>query len=182
MSERPSALTTPALTARQIDNVIQTDAALHPGSSGGALADGNATVVGVNTALVGRWRVQGLGLAVPVNATTRAIVAALLSDGRVRRGYLGISGAPRPLPGHAAAAHGQAVGLEIVAVVGRSPADAAGLRTHDLVLRIDGEEVHDAGDVQRLLDASRIGVKLLVEFLRDGVGSRRWVTPAELPA
>ena len=77
-----------------IDNVIQTDAALNPGNSGGALADGRGRLVGVNTAVAG----IGLGLAVPVTATTQRIIAALISDGRVRRAYLGIAGGPAPLP------------------------------------------------------------------------------------
>ena len=90
---------------RLVENVIQTDAALHPGNSGGALADGRGEVVGVNTAVVGPGIGQGLGLAIPINATTRAIVAALMAEGRVRRAYLGIAGGSRPAaapggPGH----------------------------------------------------------------------------------
>src|SRR2546427_5570159 len=81
-------------TTRWVDNVIQTDAALNPGNSGGALADGLGRVVGINTAVAG----VGLGLAVPINAATRRIVGALMTEGRFRRAHLGIAGGPRPLP------------------------------------------------------------------------------------
>src|SRR6266480_318645 len=89
--------------SRLVENVIQTDAALHPGNSGGALADARSRVVGINTAVVGPGMGQGLGLAVPVNPATRRIVAALITDGRVRRAYVGIAGGPRPLPPRLAA-------------------------------------------------------------------------------
>src|SRR3954466_7470214 len=93
----------PTASGRIVDNVIQTDAALNPGNSGGALADGFARVVGINTAVAG----VGLGLAVPVNEATQRIVAALMRDGRVRRAYLGIGGGMRPLPPRVAARIGQ---------------------------------------------------------------------------
>src|SRR5205807_3005640 len=98
---------------RVIDNVIQTDAALNPGSSGGALGDGRGRVVGVNTAVAG----VGLGLAVPINTATRRIIAALMTEGRFRRAYLGIAGGPRPLPPRLARTLGRASGVEIVQVV-----------------------------------------------------------------
>src|SRR5258708_40134182 len=97
-------------TVRGVDNVIQTDAALNPGNSGGALADGRARVVGINTAVAG----FGLGLAVPVNDATRTIVAALMSEGRFRRAYLGIAGGPRPLPPRLPRALGRAAGADAV--------------------------------------------------------------------
>ena len=105
--------------ARVIENVIQTDAALNPGSSGGALADGRGRVVGVNTALAG----IGLGLAVPINGATRRIVGALMSEGRVRRAFLGVAGGPRPLPPRARVRWGDRAGVEVVEVVSDSPAD-----------------------------------------------------------
>src|SRR4051795_2625748 len=115
--------------ARIIDNVIQTDAALNPGNSGGALADGRGRVVGVNTAVAG----VGLGLAVPINAATRRIIGELMTDGRVRRAYLGIAGGPRPLPPRARARRGgMTSAVEVVDVSAGSPAERAGLRAEDL--------------------------------------------------
>ena len=118
-----------------IDNVIQTDAALNPGNSGGALADGRGRVVGVNTAVAG----VGLGLAVPVSATTQRIIAALISEGRVRRAYLGIAGGPAPLPPRARADAGAERGVEVVEIVAGSPAERAGLRVGDVIFELDGE-------------------------------------------
>src|SRR3954471_9757255 len=133
--------------ARIIDNVIQTDAALNPGNSGGALADGRGRVVGVNTAVAG----VGLGLAVPVNDATREIVAALMTEGRFRRAYLGIAGGSRPLPPRLARRLGRESGIEVVQVVEGSPAANAGLRPEDLVVELDGSPVTDVGDIQRLM-------------------------------
>jgi S1-C subfamily serine protease len=163
-------------TVRTIDDVIQTDAALNPGNSGGALADSLGRVVGVNTAVAG----VGLGLAVPINRATRKIVAALMSDGRVRRGYLGIAGAPRPLAPAQAAHHGDGDVLEILEVVPGSPAEAAGLRAGDLVLELDGRRVTGAGDVQRAMQEDVIGTRVPVTFLRDGRQRTTLVIPAEL--
>src|SRR5436309_14834274 len=122
---------------RVVDNVIQTDAALNPGNSGGALADGNGRVVGINTAVAG----VGLGLAVPINATTRTIVGALMSEGRFRRAYIGIAGDSRPLPPRLASALGRKRGVEVVQVVEGSPADRAGLRPEDLIVEVGGSPV-----------------------------------------
>ena len=110
----------PTRRGRVVDSVIQTDAALNPGNSGGALADGSGRVVGINTAVAG----VGLGLAVPINQTTRGIVAALMGEGRVRRAYLGIAGGSRPLPPRLAARLGRRSGVEVVEVVDGSPAAA----------------------------------------------------------
>src|SRR5207249_1430227 len=104
-------------TDRVIENVIQTDAALHPGNSGGALADASGRVVGINTALVGHWFGQGLGLAIPVNRTTLGIVASLMADGRVRRAFIGAAGGPRPLPPRAADRIERRQAVEVVEVV-----------------------------------------------------------------
>src|SRR3954467_10901502 len=130
---------------RMVENVIQTDAALNPGNSGGALVDGGGRVVGVNTAVAG----VGLGLAAPVNVATRAILAALISDGRVRRAYLGIAGGARPVPPRVAATVGRRQAIEVVEVVAGSPAERAGLRGEDLVVALDGEALTDVGDLQR---------------------------------
>jgi S1-C subfamily serine protease len=166
-------------TVRTIDNVIQTDAALNPGNSGGALADSLGRVVGVNTAVAG----VGLGLAVPVNAATRRVVAALLSDGRVRRGYLGIAGAPRPLPGGRADLRerwGEAQVVEVVEVVPGSPAATAGLRDGDLLVELDGRRLTGVQDVQRLMEDEVIGTRVVVTALRDGLERRMTVVPREL--
>jgi S1-C subfamily serine protease len=156
-------------TVRTIDNVIQTDAALNPGNSGGALADSLGRVVGVNTAVAG----VGLGLAVPINTATRRVVAALIADGRVRRGYLGIAGAPRPVPGHDD-------GVEVLEVVPGSPADTGGLRPGDILVELDGRRVTGVQDVQRLMEDEVIGTRVVVTALRDGLERRMTVVPREL--
>jgi S1-C subfamily serine protease len=166
----------PTRTGRVVDNVIQTDAALNPGNSGGALADGSARVVGINTAVAG----VGLGLAVPVNDTTRAIVAALMSEGRFRRAYLGIAGGSRPLPPKLARELERAAGVEVVEVVPGSPADAAGLRAEDLIVSVDGSAVAKVEDVQRLLVGDRIGATLALDVLRGGRRLELRLVPAEL--
>lgn len=149
-------------TVRYIDNVIQTDAALNPGNSGGALVDSRARVVGVNTAVAG----VGLGLAVPINAVTRQIVGALLRDGRVRRAYIGIAGGPRPLPPHGRARLGRTSGVEIVEVAEGAPAQSAGLRAEDLIVELSGQSVERVDDLQRLMNHEAIGRPLAVRVLR----------------
>jgi S1-C subfamily serine protease len=159
-----------------VDNVIQTDAALNPGNSGGALADGHGRVVGINTAVAG----VGLGLAVPVNAATRQIVGALMTEGRFRRAYLGIAGGPRPLPPRVARRLGRSSGVEVVQVVEGSPAAAAGLRPEDLILELDGAPVTDVADIQRLMVVEKIGVPVPVRVLREGRELVLSLVPAEL--
>jgi S1-C subfamily serine protease len=161
---------------RLVENVIQTDASLNPGNSGGALADWRGRVVGVNTAVAG----IGLGLAVPINKTTQGILAALIGEGRVRRGYLGIAGAGRPVPPRVFGAGDQRTGMGVIEVVPRSPAAAAGLRPGDLVLDVDGHAVSDAGDLQRLLVAESIGRSLSLRVIRDGRVITLTATPLEL--
>jgi S1-C subfamily serine protease len=119
-------------------------------------------------------------MAVPVNATTRRIVGALIRDGRVRRAYLGIAGGPRPLPPRIAAETGRARGVEVVQVVGGSPAAAAGLRTEDLILEIDGVAVNGMDDLQRLMGAEAIGRPVAVTVHRAGRPDVLQVTPIEL--
>ena len=162
---------------RIIDNVIQTDAALNPGNSGGALVNGLGEVVGINTAVAG----IGLGLAVPINAATRDIVGALMSEGRVRRAYLGIAGGPRPLPPKAAAELGSRSAVEVVEVMPGSPADRAGLRPEDLIVSLGGEAVDDVTNVQRLMDADLIGKPLEALVIREGRTLRIEIFPSELP-
>jgi S1-C subfamily serine protease len=149
-------------TVRFIDNVIQTDAALNPGTSGGALADSAGRVVGINTAVAG----VGLGLAVPINTATRAIVGALMSEGRVRRAYVGIAGGPRPLPPHARVRVGRTAGVEVVEVAAGSPAERAGLRAEDLIVELDGRPIERVDDVQRLMTAETIGKRVSARAFR----------------
>jgi S1-C subfamily serine protease len=149
---------------RLIDDVIQTDAALNPGNSGGALADSAGRVVGINTAVAG----FGVGLAVPVNSTTRRIVSELVSTGRVRRAWLGVAGTPVPLPPPLAARLGQRRGLRLVEVVPGSPAASAGLFLSDVILTAGGQSIQGVQDVQRLMLGSSIGTRLPVTVLRRG--------------
>jgi S1-C subfamily serine protease len=161
---------------RVIEDVIQTDAALNPGNSGGALADARGRVVGINTAVAG----VGLGLAVPVNATTRRIVQMLLADGRVRRAYLGVVGTPAPVPAAVAQRHGRQNGLRLAEVISGSPAAQAGLRPGDLVLDVGRQPVQDAQGIQRQLFGEAIGVPLPVTVLRNGAMVDVVAVPTEL--
>jgi S1-C subfamily serine protease len=166
--------------SRMVENVIQTDAALHPGNSGGALADSAGRVVGVNTAVVGPGIGQGLGLAVPINSTTRRIVAALMTEGRFRRAYLGIAGGHRPLPPKVAKEVGRETGVEIVQVMEGSPAARAGIRPEDLILEVDGSAIESVDDLQRVMVTERIGRRVIVRLYRDGRIHEVDVTPIEL--
>jgi S1-C subfamily serine protease len=166
----------PTGSGRIVDNVIQTDAALNPGNSGGALADGRGRVIGINTAVAG----VGLGLAVPVNDATRQIVGALMTEGRFRRAYLGIAGGSRPLPPRLARRLGRESGVEVVQVVEGSPAAEAGLRPEDLVVELDGSPVTDVGDIQRLMVVEKIGAPVPVRVLRSGQELELALVPAEL--
>jgi serine protease Do len=150
---------------RIVENVIQTDAALNPGNSGGALVTGTGEVVGINTAVVG----IGLGLAVPINDATRLIISTLIRDGRVRRAHLGVAVAPRPLPPAAAERLGRSMGVQILQVIEGGPAERGGVRAGDLLTDLDGEPVADAGDLQRLMVHERIGRRVPALVLRDGV-------------
>jgi S1-C subfamily serine protease len=165
---------------RLVENVIQTDASLHPGNSGGALADSRGRVVGINTAVVGPWVGQGLGLAIPINAFTRQVVVALMRDGRVRRAFLGIAGGPRPLPPRIAAETGRDRGVEVVQVVEGSPAESAGLRPEDLILSVDEVTVEDGGDIQQLMTGELVGRPVTVEVVRGGRVTSLRVVPEEL--
>jgi S1-C subfamily serine protease len=161
---------------RVIDNVIQTDAALNPGNSGGALADSRGRVVGINTAVAG----VGLGLAVPINQTTHRVIGGLMSEGRVRRAYLGIAGGPRPVPPGARAETPQETCVEVVEVVPGSPADLAGIRPEDLILEVDRASIERVEDLQRLMVAELIGARVSVRVLRHGRPLELELVPAEL--
>jgi S1-C subfamily serine protease len=163
-------------TSRLVENVIQTDAALNPGNSGGALADSRGRVVGINTAVAG----IGLGLAVPIDANSRRIIGALMRDGRVRRAYLGIVGGSRPLPPGLAAELGRGQGLEVVQLLDGSPAAAAGIRPGDLILDLAGAAVEGVGDLQRLLDSEVVGRRVAVRVGREGRVLELDLTPVEL--
>jgi S1-C subfamily serine protease len=162
---------------RFVEDVIQTDAALNPGNSGGALADWQARLIGVNTAVAG----MGLGLAVPINSTTQAILAALMRNGRVRRAFLGIAGGTRALPPPVAQRLGRKAGVEVQEVVGGSPAAAAALQSGDIIVSVAGAAVAKAGDLQRLMVEARIGSKLPLTVLRGEHLLTVEVLPTELP-
>ena len=161
---------------RLVENVIQTDAALNPGNSGGALADGRGRVIGINTAVAG----VGLGLAVPINATTRRIIGALMRDGRFHRAYLGVAVGPRPLPPRLAAEVGRRTGVEVVEVFDGAPAAKAGIRPEDLILDIDGVPIRTAGDLQRVMVDDVIGRDVTVKLHRNGETQTVIATPVKL--
>jgi S1-C subfamily serine protease len=165
-------------TVRFIDNVIQTDAALNPGNSGGALVNSARQVVGINTAVAG----VGLGLAVPINAATRQIIGSLMRHGRVRRAYIGIAAGPRPLPPQARARVGRNAGVEIVEVAAESPAARAGLRVEDLVVELDGRPTASVDDVQRAMTEAAIGKTMPIKVLRSERLLDLMVAPVELVA
>ncbi|BCY05723.1 S1C family serine protease [Actinoplanes sp. L3-i22] len=161
---------------RVIDNVIQTDAALNPGNSGGALADSTGHVVGINTAVAG----YGLGLAVPINETTRSIIGELVATGRVRRAWLGVAGMPAPLPPNLADRLGQKQGLRVVEVVPGSPAGLAGIYLGDLLLTAGGRPIQSVQALQRLMLGPAIGVDLPITLLRRNALVDVMALPTEL--
>ena len=166
----------PTRSGRVVDEVIQTDAALNPGNSGGVLADSRGRMVGVSTAVAG----VGLGLAVPVNDTTRAIITTLMRDGRVRRAWLGIVGAQTPLPPPLAEKLGRRTGLQVAQVITGSPAATAGLRRGDIVVAVDGDRIATTTAVQRLMVEGVIGRRLEVTVWRNGALVDVVVEPREL--
>ena len=163
-------------TVRIIDDVIQTDAALNPGNSGGALADGRGRVVGINTAVAG----VGLGLAVPINEATRAVIGSLMTHGRFRRAYIGIAVGERPLPPRLALELGRRGCLEVVEVMPGSPAARAGLRPEDLIVELDGRPIENMAEFQRLMTAEQIGGTVPARVYRGGRPSSVRIVPAEL--
>src|SRR5262245_45677997 len=166
----------PVAGGRVVDNVIQTDAALNPGNSGGALADGRARVVGINTAVAG----VGLGLAVPINEATRRIIGALMRDGRFRRAWLGIAGGPRPLPPKLARELGRTGGVEVVDVVAGSPAARGGLRPEDLIVSVDSTPIDGVDALHRLMIDDAIGREVRLEVVREGELREIRLVPVEL--
>jgi S1-C subfamily serine protease len=166
------------VAARVIDDVIQTDAALNPGNSGGALATADGSVVGINTAVAG----VGVGLAIPINETSRQIIAALLADGRVRRAYLGVAGAPAPLPRALAERRDQRQGVRIAEVVPGSPAARAGLLPGDVLISAGPEPTPTAQSLQHLMLADAIGRPVALTVVRGEALVDVIVVPVELAA
>jgi S1-C subfamily serine protease len=162
---------------RMVENVVQTDAALNPGNSGGALVDGSGRVVGINTAVAG----VGLGLAVPINEATRRIVSTLMADGRVRRAWLGVAVGPRPLPPRVAGRLDRDAAIEVIEVVEGSPAEQAGLRAEDLLIELDGVPLTATDDLQRLMTVERIGEPVKASVVRNGELRSITLVPRELP-
>ena len=162
--------------SRLVENVIQTDAALNPGNSGGALADSRGRVVGINTAVAG----IGLGLAVPINSGTRAILASLMHDGRVKRAFLGVVGGTRPLRPALAERLGRRRGLEVIQLLDGSPASAAGVRAGDVIVELDGKPIEGVGDLQRVMVGEMVGRRVPVGVERNGSIVSLEVTPVEL--
>jgi S1-C subfamily serine protease len=166
----------PTRAGRVVDEVIQTDAALNPGNSGGALADSSGRVVGVNTAVAG----IGVGLAVPVNDTTRGIISTLMASGRVRRAWLGVVGAHRPLPPALVARTGRGSGMYVAQVMPQSPAAQSGLRVGDIVLSVAGEPVASTTALQRAMVEDAIGRRLEITVWRNGALVDVIAVPREL--
>jgi S1-C subfamily serine protease len=166
----------PTRSGRVVDEVIQTDAALNPGNSGGVLANSAGRMVGVNTAVAG----IGVGLAVPINATTRALITTLMTHGRVRRAWLGLAGAQSPLPPQLVVKLGRRSGLRVAQVIARSPADQAGLRVGDIVVAVDGEDIVGSTAIQRLMVEHVIGRRLEITVWRNGALVDVIAVPREL--
>jgi S1-C subfamily serine protease len=166
----------PTQAGRVVDEVIQTDAALNPGNSGGVLADGSARMVGVNTAVAG----FGLGLAVPINATTREIIDTLARVGRVRRAWLGVAGVQVALPPDVAARVGSPTGMQVGTVIPASPADLAGIHRGDIVVELDGSRIVSSTAVQRLMVENAIGRSIEMTVWRNGALVDVFVLPREL--
>ena len=163
-------------TTLVIDNVIQTDAALNPGNSGGALANSRAEVIGINTAVAG----MGVGLAVPIDANSRQIVGELMNHGKFRRAYLGVAGAPHPLSPRDADRAGERSGFRVDQTVPGGPAARAGIRTGDVILAIDGQPTTDVRALQRRMLAAGIGEPVTLRIWRDSRAVDVTVRPAEL--
>ncbi len=156
---------------RLIENVIQTDAAINPGNSGGPLADSSGRVVGINTAIIGG--AQGIGFAVPVSAAFRRVVFSLVTEGRVRRAFLGVTVGTRP------ARNGTGGGAEVMGVAPNSPAERAGVKTGDIIVGLGEKPVRSVGELLSLLDESAIGRDTGLRVMRRGRELTLTVRPRE---
>jgi S1-C subfamily serine protease len=170
-----------ARTVRLMENLIQTDAALNPGNSGGPLVTSDGLVVGVNTAVI--LGGQGIAFAVPIN-TARVIISSLLKDGRVRRSHLGIAAQDATLPRALARDLGltQERAVAIASVSPGSPAAQAGLEAGDIILGLNALPVTGVDDLHRLLTDERIGQRMPVRVLRRGALRELWIVPQDQPA
>jgi len=166
----------PTRQGRVVDEVIQTDAALNPGNSGGVLADSRGRMVGVNTAVAG----IGVGLAVPINDTTQRIISALMTSGRVRRAWLGIAGNQAPLPPPLVSKLGRRDGLRVAQVIEGSPAATAGLRAGDIVVAFAGTPLGSSTELQRRMVEDVIGRRVEITVWRNGALVDVIAVPREL--
>src|SRR5262245_38278878 len=169
-----------SITGHLVDNVIQTDAALNPGNSGGPLVDSRGQVIGINTAVI--RPAQGLCFAIPINMA-RDILPQLMQHGRVVRGYLGLHGRNVPLP-RGPARHfelTQATGVEVVAVESGGPAEQAGLMEGDVLISLAEKPTTSVDDLHKLLTQLPVGVPAPVVLLRGERRLERWVIPNEYP-
>jgi S1-C subfamily serine protease len=167
-----------ASTGRLIDDVIQTDAALNPGNSGGPLVDWKGRVIGVNTAVI--LGAQGICFSVASN-TALYVLSQILQHGRVRRAAIGIEGQQSVVPRHVARHAGitQEMGVRVMKVIDRSPADEGGIKSGDLIIAIDGHAVAGVDDLLRLLDHERVGHETRITVLRRGELRQRFIVPVE---
>lgn len=169
-----------SLTGHLVDNVIQTDAALNPGNSGGPLVDSQARIIGINTAIL--RPAQGLCFAIPIN-TAKNILPQLLQHGRVVRGYLGLHLRTVPLPRTLVRQYqlSQESGVEVLALEPGGPAEQAGLLEGDVLLALGDQSISSIDDLHRLLMQLPVGVPTIVSFLRQGRRLERLLVPAEFP-
>ena len=165
-------------SGRMIEDVVQTDAALNPGNSGGPLVSSAGEVIGINTAII--MGAQGICFAVASN-TAHFIAGEIARHGRVRRAFIGVAGATTPIPRRIALAQGleQSHGAQLVEIDQSGPAAQAGLLTGDLVIALDGKPVRGVGDLTRALDAEMINRAVSVDFLRRSQRLRLWIGPTE---
>ena len=168
-------------SGRLIEDVIQTDAPLNPGNSGGPLVDSRGAVIGVNTAMI--HPAHGLSFAI-ASSTARFVAARLIRDGRIRRSYMGVAGQTVPVPRAMARASQMAVSTAVLvaSVDPGSPAEAGGVRAGDMILALGGEIVAGVDALHRLLTGERVGVPVSVSVLRGGARRKLTVVPVELAA